>query len=47
VPYLTFNRVLVLIALILFVLAALSVSLGSLNLIALGLAFWAASQLVP
>jgi hypothetical protein len=43
----TASRLLVVIALILFVLAAFSVSLGAVNLLALGLAFFAASFLVP
>jgi uncharacterized membrane protein len=43
----TANRLLVVIALIIFVLAAFDVALGGLNLVALGLAFLAASQLVP
>jgi uncharacterized membrane protein len=43
----TANRLLVVIALIIFVLAAFGVALGGLNLVALGLAFLAASQLVP
>jgi hypothetical protein len=48
--YLTVSRVLVLVALICFILAALSVSIAGvagLTLVAAGLAFWAASQLVP
>ena len=43
----TVSFVLCLIALILFVLAALSVNLGSVNLMAAGLAFLAAAKLVP
>jgi hypothetical protein len=43
----TASRLLVVIALILFVLAAFGVALSNVNLIALGLAFWAASLLVP
>jgi len=46
----TARRVLVLIALIIFVLAAFGVAIGpfaALNLVALGLAVWAASLLVP
>ena len=43
----TASRLLVVIALILFVLAAFGVALANINLIALGLAFWAASLLVP
>ncbi len=43
----TFNRVLIFVAVVLFVLAALSVSLGSLNLVALGLACWAAASILP
>ena len=45
--YVTFNRVLVLIAVILFVLAAFGVSLGSVSLVPLGLAIWAAAALIP
>jgi hypothetical protein len=44
---LTFSRVLVLVACIVFVLAAFGVSLGSVGLVPLGLAIWAASVLVP
>ena len=41
------SRILILIAVILFVLAAFNITLGGeINLIALGLAFWAAAQLV-
>lgn len=46
-PPLTVSRVLVLIAVILFALAAFGVSLGSVALVPLGLAVWAASVLVP
>lgn len=46
-PAFTVSRLFVLIALILFVLAAFGVSLGSVGLVPLGLAVWAASQLVP
>lgn len=45
--YVTFNRVLVLLAVILFVLAAFGVSLGSVSLVPLGLAVWAAGALLP
>ena len=43
----TTSRLLVVIALILFVLAAFGMALANVNLLALGLAFWAASLLVP
>lgn len=43
----TANRLLIVIALILFVLATFNVALGGLNLVAMGLAFLAASYLVP
>lgn len=43
----TFSSVLVLLAVILFVLAAFGVGLGPVGLVPLGLAVWAASQLVP
>ncbi len=43
----TASRVLILIALVIFVLAAFGVSLGSVGLVPLGLAVWAAAQLVP
>lgn len=46
-PYVTVSRVLVLIAVIIFVLAAFGVSLGTVALIPLGLAVWAAASLVP
>ena len=46
-PPFTVSRVLVLVAVIIFVLAAFGVGLGSVGLVALGLAVWAASQLVP
>lgn len=46
-PPFTISKVLVLVALIVFVLAAFGVGLGSLNMIALGLAVWAAAALVP
>lgn len=45
--YVTISRVLVLIAVIVFVLAAFGVSLGTLALVPLGLAIWAAAALVP
>lgn len=44
--YLTFNRVLVLVAVIIFVLAAVGVS-APIALVPLGLAVWAAAALVP
>jgi hypothetical protein len=44
--YMTFSRVLVLIAVIIFVLAAVGVS-APINLLAVGLAVWAAAALVP
>jgi hypothetical protein len=44
--YLNFSRVLVLIAVIIFVLAAFGIS-APINLIAVGLAVWAAAALVP
>lgn len=43
----TVGRLLVLIALVVFVLAAFSVSLGSVGLVPLGLAIYMASLLVP
>ena len=46
-PSFTVSRVLVLVAVILFVLAAFSVSLGPVGLVPLGLAVFAASWLVP
>lgn len=46
-PPFTVSRLLVLIALILFLLAAVHVGLGALDLIALGLAVYMASILVP
>ena len=45
--YVTANRVLVLIAVIVFVLAAFGVSVGSVSLVPFGLATWAAAQLLP
>jgi hypothetical protein len=45
-PPVTFSRVLVLIAVIIFVLAAFGIS-APVSLIAVGLAVWAAAQLVP
>jgi hypothetical protein len=45
--YVTVSRVLVLIAVIIFVLAAFGVSIGGVGLIPLGLAIWAAAALVP
>jgi hypothetical protein len=44
--YLTMSRLLVLIAVIVFVLAAVGVA-APVSLVALGLAVWAAAQLVP
>ena len=44
--YLTFSRVLVLIAVIIFVLAAFGIA-APIGLVALGLAVWAAASLVP
>ena len=46
-PYLTVSRLLVLVAVIIFVLAAFGVSLGTVSLVPLGLAVWAAASLVP
>lgn len=43
----TTSSVFVLIALVLFVLAAFNVGLGGVGLVALGLAFYMASHLVP
>lgn len=40
------SMILLIIALVLFVVAALGVPAGRINLLAAGLAFWAASQLV-
>ena len=45
-PAVTFSRVLVLIAVIIFVLAAVGVT-APIGLVALGLAVWAAAGLVP
>ena len=45
--YLTVSRLLVLLAVIIFVLAAFGVSFASVALVPLGLAIWAAAQLVP
>jgi hypothetical protein len=44
---LTFSRVLVLIACIVFVLAAFGVSPAGVGFVPLGLAIWAASELIP
>lgn len=44
---LTVSKILVLIAVIVFALAAFGVSLGAVSLVPLGLAVWAAAQLVP
>lgn len=46
-PAFTVSRLLVLIALVLFLLAAFHVSLGAVDLIALGLAVYMGSHLVP
>ena len=46
-PAFTFSRLLVLIALVIFVLAAFGVSLGAVGLVPLGLAVYMASHLVP
>lgn len=46
-PPLTVSRLMVLLAVIVFILAAFGVSLGSVALVPLGLAIWAASVLVP
>lgn len=46
-PAFTISRLLVLIALIVFALAAFSVSLGNVALVPLGLAIYMASHLVP
>lgn len=46
-PPFTVSRLMVLVAVILFVLAAFGVGFGSVGLLPLGLAVWAASQLVP
>ncbi len=43
--YITVNRILVFAAVILFILAALGVGLGSINLVAAGLALWASANL--
>lgn len=45
--YVTVSRLFVLIAVIIFVLAAFGVSLGAIALVPLGLAIWAAAALVP
>jgi hypothetical protein len=41
------NRLMVMVAVVLFVLAAVGVSLGGILLVPLGLAVWAASELMP
>lgn len=46
-PAFTVSRFLVLIALVVFVLAAFGVSLGSVALVPIGLAIYMASMLVP
>jgi hypothetical protein len=46
-PAFTVSRVLVLVAVIIFVLAAFGVGFAGVGLVPLGLAVWAASQLVP
>lgn len=43
----TVSKVLVLVAVVLFVLAAFGVGIGAVALVPLGLAVWAAAQLVP
>jgi hypothetical protein len=43
----TFSRLFVLVALVVFVLAAFGVSLGSIGLVPLGLALYMVSHLVP
>jgi len=45
--YVTVSKILVLLAVIMFVLAAFGVSVGSVSLVPLGLAVFAASFLVP
>lgn len=44
---LTVSKLMVLVAVILFALAAFGVTLGVVSLVPLGLAVWAAAQLVP
>jgi hypothetical protein len=46
-PAFTISRLLVLVALIVFVLAAFSISVGNVGLVPLGLAIYMASHLVP
>jgi hypothetical protein len=46
-PPFTASRLLVLIALVIFILAAFSVGLAGVSLVPLGLAFYMASLLVP
>lgn len=46
-PVVTVSKVLMLIALVFFVLAAFGVALGTVGLVPLGLAFMAAAHLVP
>ncbi len=46
-PPFTFSRVLVLLAVVIFVLAAFGVSFGVVALVPLGLAVWAAASLIP
>lgn len=46
-PPFTVSRVFILLAVIIFVLAAFNVALGPVGLVPLGLAVWAAAQLVP
>lgn len=46
-PQMNVSRLLILIAIILFVLAAFGVAVGSVSLLALGLAFFAGSFLLP
>lgn len=45
--YVSVARILVLVAVILFVLAAFGVELGMVGLVPLGLAIWAAAGLIP
>lgn len=46
-PAVTFSRALVVIAVVIFALAAFGVSLSTVALVPLGLAIWAAASLVP
>lgn len=45
--YVTVSRLLVLVAVIVFVLAAFNVQVGGVAMVPIGLASWAAAQLVP